>query len=263
MYMTSANSLIKTEEEIAKIAESGKILAAAFVQVRDQIKPGVTTLELDKIAEDFIIGQGGYPAFKGYKVGKNTFKYCCCMSKNDAVVHGLPDDVPLKEGDIISVDMGVKKDGWYADSAWTYPVGTIAPEIQQLLDVTRDSLLMAVAQAKVGNRLFDIANAVQGYCEAHGYSVVRELVGHGIGRYLHEEPQVPNYLPSRFEPFPNIELKEGMTLAIEPMINMGTARVKTSRDKWTVLTADGKPSAHFEHTIVVRNGGGEILTRHV
>lgn len=261
MYMTTANSLIKTEEQIDLMRESGRILADAFKHVSELVKPGITTLELDKVAEDFIIGHGGYPAFKGYKVGRNTFKYCCCMSKNDAVVHGLPDNVPLKEGDIISVDMGVKKDGWYADSAWTYPVGEVAPDIQELLDTTRESLLLAVSQAKVGNRLFDIANAVQGYCEAHGFSVVRELVGHGIGRYLHEEPQVPNYVPGRFESFPNIELKEGMTLAIEPMINMGTARVKTAKDKWTVLTADGKPSAHFEHTIVVRPGGGEILTK--
>jgi len=261
MYMTPGNTLIKTEEQIEMMRRSGKILSDAFRHVEAMIKPGITTLELDKVAEEFIVGQGGYPAFKGYKVGKNTFKYCCCMSKNDAVVHGLPDDVPLKEGDIISVDMGVNKDGWFADSAWTYPVGKVDPKIQELLDVTRDSLLMAVAQAKVGNHLFDIANAVQGYCEAHGFSVVRELVGHGIGRSLHEEPQVPNYIPSRFEPFLNVELKEGMTLAIEPMINMGTARVKTSRDKWTVLTADGKPSAHFEHTIVVRPNAGEILTR--
>lgn len=261
MYMqTSANTLIKTEEQINLMRASGRILADAFAHVSAMIAPGITTLELDKIAEEYIVAKGGYPAFKGYKVGRNTFKYCCCMSKNDAVVHGLPDNVPLKEGDIISVDMGVTKDGWFADSAWTYAVGHIHADIQRLLDVTRDSLLMAVAQAKVGNHLFDIANAVQGYCEAHGYGVVRELVGHGIGRNLHEEPQVPNYVPGRFEQFPNIELKEGMTLAIEPMINMGTARVKTSKDKWTVLTADGKPSAHFEHTIVVRPNGGEILT---
>jgi methionyl aminopeptidase len=261
MYMTSANSLIKTEEQIEKMRESGRILAQAFEHVKVLIKPGVTPLELDKVADEFIVANGGYPAFKGYKVGRNTFKWCCCMSKNEAVVHGIPDDVPLKEGDILTVDMGVKKDGWYADSAWTYPVGEVAAETLQLLDVTRESLMLAIAQAKAGNKLFDIANAVQGYCEAHGYGIVRELVGHGIGRYLHEEPQVPNYVPGRFEPFPNIELKEGMTLAIEPMVNMGTARVKTLRDKWTVVTADGKPSAHFEHTVVVRRNGGEILTK--
>lgn len=261
MFMTAGNSLIKTPDQIEMMRESGRILAQAFQHVAEHIKPGISSLELDRIAEDFIIGQGGYPAFKGYKVGRQTFQYACCMSRNEAVVHGIPDSTPLKEGDIISVDMGVKKDGWFADSAWTYAVGGVQPEIQELLDTTRESLLMGIAQAKTGNRVFDIANAIQQYCEAHGYGVVRELVGHGIGRYLHEEPQVPNFLPSRYESFANIELKEGMTLAIEPMINLGTAKVKTAKDKWTILTADGKPSAHFEHTVVVRNNGGEILTK--
>lgn len=259
--MTASNSLIKTEEQIAKMREASHIVAEAIALAGTMIKPGVTTLELDQAIEKFIMDQGGYPAFKGYKVGKHTFKFSSCMSKNDAVVHGLPDSTPLKEGDIISVDVGVKKDGWFGDSAWTFPVGSVAPEVQELLDTTRESLMLAISQAKAGNRLFDIGNAVQQYCEAHGYGVVRELVGHGIGRYLHEEPQVPNFIPGRFEPFANIELKEGMTLAIEPMINMGTARVKTAKDKWTVITADGKPSAHFEHTIVVRKDGGEILTK--
>jgi len=229
--------------------------------LKPYIKPGVTTAELDKLAEDFIISKGGYPAFKGYKPGREVYKFATCMSRNDGVVHGLPNDTPLADGDIISVDVGVLKDGWYGDGAWTFPVGKVSEEVEQLLDVTRESLLMAVSKAKAGNRLFDISKAVQDYCEAHGYGVVRDLVGHGIGKHLHEEPQVPNFVPGRFDSYANIELKEGMTLAIEPMINLGTARVKTAKDKWTIVTADGKPSAHFEHTIVVRSDGGEILTK--
>ena len=256
-----ATSLIKTESEIAKIRESSHIVAETLNYVESLIKPGVTPLELNQAADDFIVKQGGYPAFKGYKVGKQTFQYAACISINDAVVHGIPSTVPLQEGDIISFDVGVKKDGWYGDGAWTFAVGGIASETQKLLDVTRESLLLGVSRARAGGRLFDISEAIQDYCQSHGYGVVRELVGHGIGKHLHEDPQVPNYVPGRSEGFANLELLEGMTLAIEPMINMGTARVKTAKDKWTVLTADNKPSAHFEHTVVVRRDGGEILTK--
>jgi methionyl aminopeptidase len=257
----AATKLIKSESEIAKIRASSHIVAECLNHVESLIRPGITTLELELAADDFIRQNGGLPAFKGYKVGRQTFRYAACVSVNDAVVHGLPTKEPLKEGDIVSFDVGVEKDGWFGDGAWTFPVGVVSPEIQKLMDVTKQSLMLGVQMAKVGGRLFDIAEAVQGYCESHGYGVVRELVGHGIGRHLHEDPQVPNYVPRASEGFPNLELSEGMTLAIEPMINMGTARVKTDKDKWTVRTQDRKASAHFEHTVVVRRGGGEILTK--
>ncbi|MEO6940752.1 MAG: type I methionyl aminopeptidase [Candidatus Kapaibacterium sp.] len=256
------SKMIKTEEEIAKIKASAHLVAETLNHVEPLIKPGVTTAELDRVADDFIMAHGGYPAFKGYKVGRQTFQFATCMSTNDAVVHGLPTDEPLKEGDILSVDVGVKMNGWYGDGAWTFAVGNISDEKKKLMAVTKDALMMGVAQARVGAHLYDISRTIQDFCESHGYGVVKELVGHGIGEHLHEEPQVPNFMPSRFETgYPNIELQEGMTLAIEPMINLGTARVKTARDKWTVITADGKASAHFEHTIVVRKDRGEILTQ--
>jgi methionyl aminopeptidase len=256
------SKMIKTEEEIAKIKVSAHLVAETLNHVEPLIKPGVTTAELDRVADDFIMAHGGYPAFKGYKVGRQTFQFATCMSTNDAVVHGLPTDEPLKEGDILSVDVGVKMNGWYGDGAWTFAVGNISDEKKKLMAVTKDALMMGVAQARVGAHLYDISRTIQDFCESHGYGVVKELVGHGIGEHLHEEPQVPNFMPSRFETgYPNIELQEGMTLAIEPMINLGTARVKTARDKWTVITADGKASAHFEHTIVVRKDRGEILTQ--
>ena len=253
---------IKSEQEIAKIRESSHLVHETFEFVETLIKPGVSTLEINDKADEFIVKKGGKPAFKGYKVGRQTFRYATCMSKNDAVVHGIPNDQPLEEGDTISVDIGVEKDGWFGDSAWTYPVGTISAEKAKLLEITKESLLLGIAAARAGGRLYDIAKAVQDYCQANGYGIVKDLVGHGIGTHLHEEPQVPNFVPSRFETgYRNIELREGMTLAIEPMVNMGTWRVKTLKDGWTVVTADGKPSAHFEHTIVVRPWGGEILTK--
>ncbi len=256
-----ATRLIKNASEIAKMRVSSHIVAECLNHIGSLVRPGITTLELELTADDFIRQRGGIPAFKGYKVGRQTFPFAACVSVNDAVVHGFPTKLPLKEGDIVSFDVGVEKDGWFGDGAWTFAVGAIKPEVQKLMDVTRESLMLGVSMARTGGRLFDIAEAVQGYCEAAGYGVVRELVGHGIGRHLHEDPQVPNYVPKASEGFPNLELAEGMTLAIEPMINMGTARVKTAKDRWTVLTADGKPSAHFEHTVVVRKDGGEILTK--
>jgi methionyl aminopeptidase len=253
---------VKTEEEISKIKASAHIVHETFAYVETLIKPGVSTLEINNKADEFIVSKGGKPAFKGYRVGRQTFKFATCMSKNDAVVHGIPDDTPLAEGDTISVDIGVEKDGWFGDSAWTYAVGEISPEKAKLMEVTKDSLLLGVAAARAGGRLYDISRVIQDYCESNGYGIVKDLVGHGIGRNLHEEPQVPNYVLKRFDPaYRNIELVEGMTIAIEPMVNMGTWKVKTLKDGWTVVTADGKPSAHFEHTIVVRPWGGEILTK--
>ena len=258
----SLNGLIKTEEQIAKMRVSSHLVAEAIEFAGAMLAPGMTTLEINHAAEKFIVDRGGYPAFKGYKVGRQTYQFAACISTNDAVVHGLPNETPLKEGDIVSIDIGVEKDGWFGDGAWTFPVGKISPQWEKLLEVTRESLMMGLMHAKEGAHLYDISKAIEDYCLAHGYGVVRELVGHGIGRHLHEAPQVPNFVPSRFEGgFPNIELKEGMTFAIEPMVNLGTARVKTARDKWTVLTADGKPSAHYEHTIVVRKDRAEILTK--
>jgi methionyl aminopeptidase len=256
-----ASRLIKTEAEIARMREASHIVAECLNYVGTLVSPGITPLELNQAVDQFITEHGAYPAFKGYKVGRQTFQYAACVSVNSAVVHGIPGKEPLKSGDIISIDCGAEKDGWFGDGAWTFAVGEIAPATQKLMDVTRESLMLGVARARVGGRLFDISEAIQDYCEMHGYGVVRELVGHGIGNHLHEDPQVPNYVPGVSEGFANLELMEGMTLAIEPMINMGTAKVKTAKDKWTVLTADGKPSAHFEHTVVVRRGGGEILTK--
>ena len=253
--------LIKSEAEIAKIRAASHIVAECLNHIETLVKPGITPLELNSEVERFIVERGAYPAFKGYKVKKQRFEYAACISVNNAVVHGIPTREPLRTGDIVSVDCGAEKDGWFGDGAWTFAVGEIAPESQKLMQVTRESLLLGVARACVGGRLFDISEAIQDYCEAHGYGVVKDLVGHGIGSHLHEDPQVPNYVPGPSEGFANIELVEGMTFAIEPMINMGTAKVKTAKDKWTVVTADGKPSAHFEHTIVVRRGGGEILTK--
>jgi methionyl aminopeptidase len=260
--MGVASEMIKTEAEIDKMRVSAHLVAEAIELAASLLKPGATTKQLNDAAEEFIFANGGYPAFKGYKVGKQVYKFAACISTNEAVVHGLPNDTPLREGDIVSIDIGVEKDGWYGDGAWTYAVGQTKPEWQKLMDVTRESLLLGVAQARVGAHLYDISKAIEDYCLAHGYGIVRELVGHGIGRHLHEEPQVPNFVPGRFDGnYPNIELKEGMTFAIEPMVNLGTGRVKTAKDKWTILTADNKPSAHYEHTIVVRPGRGEILTK--
>jgi methionyl aminopeptidase len=257
----AATRLIKTESEIAKMRTASHLVATCLDHIETLVRPGTTPFELNIAAELYIEERGGYPAFRGYRVGRQTFQYAACVSVNDAVVHGIPSKIPLREGDIISFDVGVEKDGWFGDGAWTFAVGHIAPETQKLMDITRESLLLGVSRARTGGRLFDIAQAIQEYCELHGYGVVRELVGHGIGKHLHEDPQVPNYVPKASEGFANLTLVEGMTLAIEPMINMGTAKVKTSKDKWTVLTADGKPSAHFEHTVVVRRDGGEILTK--
>ncbi len=242
----------KTEEEIDLIRESSLLVAKTHAEIAGLIKPGVSTLELDEIAEDFIRDNGGIPAFKGY----NGFPNTLCMSPNDQVVHGIPNDKYLEDGQILSVDCGVVMNGYYGDSAFTYEVGEVDIQIKQLLKVTKESLYKGIEMASVGNKLGDIGYAVQKYAESFGYGVVRELVGHGVGKNLHEAPEVPNY-GKRGE---GILLKEGLVIAIEPMINLGKRGVVQHNDGWTITTIDNKPSAHFEHTIVVRKEKAEILS---
>jgi methionyl aminopeptidase len=219
----------------------------------------VTTRELDEMAEEYIRAQGGVPAFKGYGPDRrNLFPATLCVSVDDVVVHGIPGSIPLEEGQIVSVDVGVKKDRYFGDAAKTFVVGRTGEEKRRLLRVTEESLEEGLRQARAGNHLHDISAAIQKHVEAAGFSVVRDLVGHGIGKNLHEEPAVPNY----GTPGTGVLLKENMTLAIEPMVNAGTHVVRVDGDGWTVRTADGKPSAHFEHTVVITNDEAEILTRH-
>ncbi|MCI5057885.1 MAG: type I methionyl aminopeptidase [Flavobacteriales bacterium] len=242
----------KTEEEIDLIRESSLLVGKVHGEISKWIEPGVTTLKLDAIAEEVIRDHGGEPAFKGY----NGFPNTLCASPNECVVHGIPNDKPLKEGDIISLDCGVEMNGFFGDSAYTYPVGDVSEEVSNLLIATKESLYKGIEQAVSGNRLGDIGYAIQNYVETQGYGVVRELVGHGIGRELHEDPQVANY-GRRGK---GTQLKEGLVIAIEPMINIGTKDVKELSDGWTIVTGDAKPSAHFEHTIVVRKNKAEILS---
>ena len=242
----------KTEEEIELVRESSLLVAKTHAEIAGLIKPGITTLALDKIAEEFIRDNGGIPAFKGYGGFPNTL----CMSPNDQVVHGIPDDRVLEDGEILSVDCGVVMNGYFGDSAFTYEVGEVDAETKQLLKVTKESLYKGIEQAVAGNRIGDIGYAVQQHAESFGYGVVRELVGHGLGKSLHESPEVPNY-GRRGK---GVMLKEGLVIAIEPMINMGTRRIMQHNDGWTITTIDNKPSAHFEHTIVVRKGKAEILS---
>ena len=242
----------RSEDEIDLIRESSLLVANTHAEISTLIKPGVTTLQLDKIAEEFIRDNGGLPAFKGYSGFPNTL----CTSLNEQVVHGIPNDNPLNEGDIISVDCGVLMNGYYGDSAYTYEVGEVSKEVENLLIRTKESLYKGIEQAVSGNRIGDIGFAIQKHVEQFGYGVVREMVGHGVGENLHEEPQVPNY-GKRGR---GIKLKEGLVIAIEPMINLGTRRIKQLSDGWTIITADKKFSAHFEHTIVVRKGKAEVLS---
>ena len=242
----------KTEEEIELVRKSSLLVAKTHAEIAGLIKPGITTLALDKIAEEFIRDNGGVPAFKGYGGFPNTL----CMSPNEQVVHGIPNDKFLKNGEILSVDCGVVMNGYYGDSAFTYEVGEVDAETKQLLKVTKESLYKGIEQAVAGNRIGDIGYAVQQHAESFGYGVVRELVGHGVGKNLHESPEVPNH-GRRGK---GVMLKEGLVIAIEPMINMGTKRILQHNDGWTITTIDNKPSAHFEHTIVVRKGKAEILS---
>lgn len=245
----------KTDEEIELIKHSAHMVCEAHAAVVDYIKPGVTTNKLDEVAETYIRDNGGIPGFKGLY----DFPATLCISINEQVVHGIPSEREIQEGDVLSIDCGVLKNDFYGDSAFTYAVGEIGADVMQLLQVTDESLYKGIEQAVAGKRLGDIGFAIQQHTEKqHGYGVVRDLVGHGVGRELHEEPQVPNY-GKRGR---GLKLQEGLVLAIEPMINMGTHRVVRGSDGWTINTADKKPSAHFEHTIAVRKGKAEILSNH-
>jgi methionyl aminopeptidase len=248
---------IKSKREIGLIRESSRLVADVLKLVSSHIRPGVTTIELDLIAEEYIRSLGAIPAFKGYGHSKsNLFPATLCTSIDDVVVHGIPSNRTLREGEILSVDVGVVREGYYGDGACTFPVGEISKEKQRLLKITEESLRKGIEQAVVGNKLHDISYAVQKHVEAAGYSVVRDLVGHGVGVELHEEPAVPNF----GKPGTGMKLQEGMTLAIEPMVNAGAWQVRFGADGWTVLTQDGRPSAHFEHTIAIVDGKPEILT---
>ncbi len=244
----------KTSEEVQLIKNSADILGRAHGEIAKHIKEGVKTSFLDKIAEEFIRDHGAVPSFKGY----NGFPFALCISVNEVVVHGFPSGYELKDGDIISVDCGVFHQGFHSDSAYTYPIGEVSPSVLALLKATRDSLYLGIEQAEVGNRIGDIGHAIQKYVEAKGYTVVRELVGHGLGRKLHEAPEVPNYGKKGS----GILLKAGMVIAIEPMINLGTRNIVQERDGWTIRTADRKPSAHYEHTVAIFEDKTEVLTTH-
>lgn len=247
---------LKTDAELDLIKVSGQVLGKTHAEVAKRIAPGVTTRELDRIAEEFIRDHQGHPSFKGYGPANNSFPGALCISVNDVVVHGFPGSYELREGDIVSIDCGVYLNGFHADSAYTYPVGEIRPEVKALLQRTYQSLFKGIEKAVVGNRVGDIGYAIQSYTESFGYGVVRELVGHGVGKSLHESPEVPNYGKRGQGP----KLQDGMTLAIEPMINLGKKTVVQEKDGWTIRTADRKPSAHYEHTVAVRKGKAEILT---
>lgn len=242
----------KSLEEIDYIRESSLIVAKTLAEVAKILKPGVKTSDIDKIAEEFIRDNNATPAFKGY----NGFPATLCISINECVVHGIPSSRVIKDGDIVSVDCGALKNGYYGDSAYTFPVGEVAPDVLKLLEITKESLYKAIDVAVEGKRLGDIGYEIQSLVEMHGYSVVRDLVGHGIGKNLHEKPNVLNY-GKRGN---GLILKEGLTIAIEPMINMGTYKVVQENDKWTIRTLDRKPSAHYEHTIAVKKYKAEILS---
>ena len=243
---------IYTQEEVELLRENNLLVSATLAEVGKNIRPGITTLELDRIAEEFIRSHGAVPGFLGYGGFPNTL----CVSVNENVVHGIPSNYALREGDVVSVDCGTILKGFYGDSAYTFCVGEVAPEVKQLLDVTKEALYKGVEQAVAGNRVGDIGAAVQAHAEHYGYGVVRELVGHGLGRKMHESPEVPNYGRRGTGPL----LKEGMVICIEPMINMGSKNVVFESDGWTVRTKDRKPSAHFEFAVAIRNGEADVLT---
>jgi methionyl aminopeptidase len=243
---------IKTKEEIELMRESALVVSKTLGMLAYEVKPGVTTLHLDTLAEEFIREQGAIPGFLGLYDFPNTL----CMSPNEQVVHGFPNKTPLQEGDIISIDCGALKNGFYGDHAYTFSVGEIDPEIQKLLDVTKESLYKGIREFKAGNRVGDVGYAIQDFAETHGYGVVRELVGHGLGREMHEDPEMPNYgKRGRGKKF-----SEGMVVAIEPMINMGTHKIQHHSDGWTITTLDKKMSAHFEHDIAIVDGKPQLLS---
>jgi methionyl aminopeptidase len=243
---------LKTPREIEIMRRSGKITAQVLTSLMKAVQPGMSTAELDRLAEQGIRERGGLPTFKGYQ----GFPGSVCLSVNDEVVHGIPGSRVLRAGDLLSIDIGTTLEGYVSDSAVTLPVGTVSKAAQRLLEVTQESLMIGIAQMQPGNHVGDIGAAIQAHAEGHGYGVVRELVGHGVGRAMHEEPQVPNY----GRPGTGIELRAGLVLAIEPMITQGGPEVRILKDGWTVVTADGKLAAHFEHTIAVTQDGPKILT---
>jgi methionyl aminopeptidase len=246
---------LKTPEEIELIRKSSLLVSQTHALLVEYIKPGVKTSKLDEIAEQFIRDNGATPSFKGY----GGFPASLCISANEQVVHGFPSDREIQEGDILSIDCGVYKDGFHGDSAFTFPICDVSDEVRKLLQRTLNSLYLGIEKAVVGNRVGDIGFAIQNYCEyTYKYGVVRDLVGHGVGRDLHEDPQIPNYGKRGKGPM----LQDGLVIAIEPMINMGTHEVRTLADKWTVITKDGKPSAHYEHTVAVRKQKADILSDH-
>jgi len=249
--------LIKSKKEIEYIRESCRIVAETLQLLKSNVRLGITTLELDKIAEDYIRSNNAIPAFKGYSQGGAPgFPGSVCSSVDDEVVHGIPSSRVLKDGEIVSLDIGVLKDGYFGDAALTVAVGNISDEKKKLMEVTERSLQLGIEQAVAGNKVHDISNAVQVYVEANGFSIVRDLCGHGVGKFLHEDPSIPNFGRKGTGP----KLKNGMTLAIEPMVNAGKYDVITAKDGWTIITADGSTSAHFEHTILINNNLPEILT---
>jgi len=246
--------IYKSKEEIEIIKEGAQILGKAHAEIAKLIKEGVKTKELDKVAFEFIKDHNGHPSFKGF----NGFPYALCISVNENVVHGFPGEYQLKKGDIVSIDCGVYYKGYHSDSAYTYPIGEVDEEIKKLLQVTKESLYKGIMEAKKGNRTGDIGFAIQQYVEDYGYTIIRELVGHGVGKDLHENPEVPNY-GKRGK---GVKLKEGMVIAIEPMVNLGKRNVLQEDDGWTIRTKDRKPSAHYEHTVAITNNGPEVITTH-
>jgi len=244
--------IVKTREEIELMRQSALVVSKTLGMLAKELKPGITTNQLDKLAEDFIRSQGAVPGFLGLYDCPSTL----LCSVNDAVVHGLPTDRPLEEGDIVSIDCGALMNGFYGDHAYTFEIGEVAPETKKLLQVTKESLYIGIREFKLGNRVGDVGYAIQKYCEDHGYGVVRELAGHGLGRKMHEDPEMPNYgKRGRGKKF-----LEGQVVAIEPMINLGTHRIKQLKDGWTIVTRDGKPSAHYEHDVAIIDGKPEILS---
>lgn len=244
--------ILKTQEQIENMKKAGEILANLHKEIAKIIKPGISTMEIDKFVEKYLEERGAYPEQKGY----HGYPYATCASINDEICHGYPRVEPLKDGDIVTIDMVVNLNGWLADSAWSYAVGNISDEARKLLDITKESLYKGIEKAVVGNRLGDIGHAIQSFVESHGYSVVRDFVGHGIGKKMHEDPQVPHYgIPGRGQ-----RLVEGMVITIEPMINVGTYHMKIDDNEWTARTVDGKLSAQYEHTLAITKDGPVVLT---
>ncbi|MFS0558430.1 type I methionyl aminopeptidase [Brevibacillus sp. 179-C9.3 HS] len=245
--------ILKTPEEIELMHAAGKILAACHREIAKLIRPGISTWEIDQFVEEFLAKNGATPEQKGF----HGYPYATCGSVNDVICHGFPKKEPLRDGDIVTIDMVVRKNGWLADSAWSYEVGTVSPEAKRLLEVTEKSLYLGIEQAVVGNRIGDISHAIQTYAQDQGYSVVRDFTGHGIGQEMHEEPFVPHFGP----PGRGQRLKEGMVITIEPMLNIGTYHAKVDEDGWTARTRDGKLSAQYEHTLAITANGPVILTK--